>query len=109
MTYWSLIVLAAATFTSVSISALSHILIVPPGVYFFIKWIKERDFKLDFNFLSLFLLLIICILSVVLNWSEIDSPMKNIVKTKYFLIALLSVFAIKNTQKNFFGDKHYSI
>jgi len=105
ITYAGLIVLALGIFTSVSFSALSHILLVIPGLYFFYSEIKSKEFNPPAHWWALSLLTIICWLSVFSNWSEIEAPIKNLLKTKYFIIALLSYFSFKNLKLRFLTSK----
>jgi len=109
MTWWSLIVLAIGTYTSVSFSALSHILIIIPGGYFTYKAIKEKRFHLDLSSLALLLLFVVIIVSVILNLDIVAKPIKNIFKGKYFIIALLSIFAFRETFKNYIDDRKIKI
>jgi len=104
MTYAGLIVLALGTFTSVSFSALSHILLIIPGIFFFYRAIRAGSFKAPLHWWALALLTVVCWLSVLSNWSIIESPMKNILKTKYFIIALLSYFSFKDLKESFLTE-----
>lgn len=101
LVYAALIVLAIGIFTSLTFSSVAHILLVIPGVYFFSYWLKHRDFKPKKSVFALGAMIVICWLSVIANWDEIDRPFKNIFKTKYFLIAFLSYFSIHYTKKEF--------
>ncbi len=109
MTWWSLLVLAIGTYTSVSFSALSHILVVIPGGYFTYKAFKEKRLNLDASALSLFALFIVIILSVLFNLDLVERPHKNILKAKYFLIAFLSIFAFRETFANYLDQKKIKI
>ncbi|MBC98959.1 MAG: hypothetical protein CME63_14545 [Halobacteriovoraceae bacterium] len=108
-TYAGLIVLALGIFTSVSATALSHILLFAPGIYFALRFIKNRDFKLSSHWWAMFFLFIVSIFSVLMNWSDMPSPMKNIIKTKYFLIALLSSFSFHYFKENYLTDKRIKV
>ncbi len=101
LVYAGLIVLAIGVFTSVTFSSLAHILLLIPGVYFFSHWLKHRDFKPKKSVFALGALILICWLSVISNWNEMDKPLKNIFKTKYFLISFLSYFSIHYAKKEF--------
>lgn len=93
-------VLAVGIFSSISLSALSHVLIFIPGCYFAFEFIKKLDFKKIK--MSMYFMDLICfsiLLSVVFNWSEIESPLKNLFKVKYFILALLSVFSYREQLK----------
>lgn len=92
-----------------SFSALSHILLFPMGVYFFIHNLKEKSFTPRPSFYALFGLTIICWLSIIFNWSEIEKPMRHILKTKYFIVALLSSISFFYLKKNWLNEKRTKI
>jgi len=106
MTWASLIVLALGIFTSVSFSAVSHVLLIVPAIYFTFIAIKNSDnLNLPLSAWALVGLIISIILSVVFNLDILDRPLKNISKAKYFLIPLLSVFAFREIFKNYIDQK----
>lgn len=109
MTYIALIVLSFGIFTSVSITALSHILLVVPGFYFAFKFYKNRDFQLPSHWWALAFLFLVSIFSVLMNWTEIEHPIKNMIKTKYFLMALISTFSFHYLKKDFLDNKKIKI
>lgn len=97
LSYASLFVLGLASLTSVSLGAVSHILLVIPGIYFLIKFIKEKK-EIPPVPLSLWVLLILILviaLSVVFNLDILEKPWKNFAKVKYFVMGVLAVFAFK--------------
>lgn len=97
LTYASLFILAVGIFTSVSISAISHVLMVIPGLYFFYKDFIKKEKPIKLSGSSIFLLLMIgsIILSVVFNLDILENPLKNLFKIKYFIIPWLGVFAVQ--------------
>lgn len=105
LTFASLVVLAIGIFTSVSFSALGHILIFIPGVYFTIRLYKEREINLGKSYWALIALCVAIILSVLFNTDIIGRPHKNILKIKYFLLALMGVPAYFYTYKNYMTEK----
>ncbi|EQC43367.1 O-antigen ligase [Bacteriovorax sp. Seq25_V] len=105
LTLASLFILAAGIFTSVSVTAASHVLIFIPGIYFSIKFYKERPFKLPKSFWALLAMCIAIIISVLLNTDSIARPLKNIFKIKYFVLSLLAIPAYFYTFKDFMQDK----
>lgn len=106
MTWASLVVLAMGIFTSVTFSALSHILLVVPAIYFTVQHFKTPNRpKLSMSSWALLGLIVSIILSVIFNWDIIDRPLKNISKIKYFLIPLMGVFAFRETFKNYIDNK----
>jgi O-antigen ligase len=105
----SLFILAFATFTSVSISAGAHILIIVPGFYFLFKGVKDKGIELPKSFIALILLWVFSVMSVPFNLDSISHPLKNVIKTKYFLIAILSSYAFYYLKKDFLTEKHKKI
>ncbi|CBW25253.1 putative membrane protein [Halobacteriovorax marinus SJ] len=97
LTYASLFILAVGIFTSVSISAISHVLLIIPGVYFFYKDFIKKEKPIELSGSSVFLLLMIgsIILSVIFNLDILENPLKNLFKIKYFIIPWLGVFAVQ--------------
>ena len=110
LTFASLIVLCLGLFTSITLSSLSHILLFIPAVYFFLTRAKEVDFK-RVN-LSVYFMDLIClglVLSVFANWEEMDKPEEHLFKVKYFLLALLSIFAYRETLTHYLDTKKISL
>lgn len=105
LAYFSLLVLAAGIFTSVSLSAVSHILVVLPGLYFLFRHLKERKFALSKSAWALVVLIAIIFLSVFTNLNIVPHPLKNIFKSKYFIIGILSFFAFTEIFTNYLDDK----
>ena len=80
LTYASLLVLAAGIFTSMSFSALGHIFIFIPAIYFSIKFYKERPFKLSPSYWALLGISITIALSIVFCvdfWESDDEMLKE--------------------------------
>lgn len=105
LTYAGLIVLVLGIFTSVSGSALSHIFLLVPGLYFALKFFKNRDFKLSSHWWALAFLFLVSVFSVLMNWTDIEHPLKNLGKTKYFFLALISTFSFHYFKENYMTDK----
>ncbi len=102
LTFGSLLALCAFTFTSFSLTALSHILIIAPGIFYFIKAIKAKKDIFSYSSLSLLLLVVVALLSVFVNWSELINPVGKVAKVKYLLIGFLSIFAYREIWKSGF-------
>ena len=100
-----IIILALGIFTSVSFSALSHVLLLPTGLFFFYKWIKGRDFEIPMDAWALIAVIFACWLSVVFNLDILQKPFKNALKTKYFIIGFLSLFSFYYLNRDFLDDK----
>lgn len=110
LTYSSLVVLAIGIFTSVSLSAISHILIIPPVLYFLFKEPRELKGALFFKtFLGLSLICLTIALSVIFNLSILSEPMKNLAKMKYFLLPLLSLPAYCALYREYLNEKKIKV
>lgn len=109
LTYAGLIILALGVFTSVSATALSHIFLFVPGLYFGFRFFKNRDFKLSSHWWAMAFLFLVSIFSVLMNWTDMPHPVKNIIKTKYFLIALISTFSFHYFKENYMTDKRIKV
>ena len=105
ITYAALIVLAVGTFTSITISALSHVLFLISGLYFLIRFIRKRDCNVRWYFWGLVALWISCVLAVVFNWSIMEKPFSHLLKSRYFLIGILSWFALKYCSREYLTVK----
>jgi O-antigen ligase len=92
LTFAALFILALATFTSLSISAGSHIFILIPGLYFLYKKSNQQLSKSSWALIGLFLSVV---LSVVFNLDIIERPVRHIFKGKYFLFAVLWMIAFR--------------
>ncbi|TNF30470.1 MAG: O-antigen ligase family protein [Deltaproteobacteria bacterium] len=108
LSFASLVILAFATFTSLSISAGAHIFIVVPGIYFFFKHFKQKR-QLPWSAKVLFLLFVTVIASVLVNTAIIEHPVRNILKGKYFLFALFFLVSFKEVFKNYMNEKRIRI
>ena len=96
ITYASVFVLALFTFTAFSLSALHHLLIFIPGLYFLTLTIKRDGLlQLSKSSWTLLALVVIAVISVLLNFGDIARPYKNIFKLKYFVLSLLAIFAYR--------------
>jgi len=106
LTFASIVVLVFFTFVSVSITALSHIFIFLPGIYFLAKAIQEKNYCLSKSGSALFALIIIGIVSIILN----PMPLTKIFGLKYyFLGGILAPFAYADNFKYFFSKKKTKI
>ncbi len=100
LVYYSLIILAIGAFTSISLLALSHVLLIPPLIYFTIY----SDKNLAPSQKALFGLCIAIVFSIIFNWEEILN-LKDSFKLKYFLIPALAIFAYREAFKNYIDFK----
>jgi len=93
LTYVSVLILAIFLFVSFSVSALHHILIIVPGVFYLYKNWKDNNLKLSYSSWALLGVVVMAILSVVFN--NVPNPMRIILKLRYFLIGILLIFALE--------------
>lgn len=93
LTFISLLFLSVGIFTSISLSALSHIFITIPAFVGAYQFYKRPSGKLPISFWLLVLFFVTIVLSVLFNLSDIEKPIKLIFKGKYFILAALSIFA----------------
>lgn len=101
--YGSLMILAIGLVTSMSMLALSHILIIIPALYF----LPKVDYKkVSLSAWALLVLSIIIVLSVLVNQDIAINGFKPVSKVKYFLFGILMIFpfsyyfmAEKNSKK----------
>jgi len=109
LAYAALIILAIGIFTSVTVSAVSHILMLIPGFYFLWIEIKNGDLQLKKSSYCLLLLLLIVICSVVFNIDIIKFPIKNILKGKYFLMGILGIFLLRHLFNHYLDHRKKKI
>lgn len=85
--------LLIGTFTSVTIQGAYQVLFSIPLAYYTWKALG-RGFKLPASSWLLLAFSLVALLSVLLNWSEIPKPTKNLGKIKYFLMGALGIFPV---------------
>ena len=103
LTWISLFILAIGAFTSISFSALSHVLLFFPALYF-----TFRDFRwkgLSKSWWALLFLISTIVISVWGNWNQMHEPIKNLLKIKYFLLGLLGVFAYRAAFTDYLNER----
>ena len=108
-TFAALIVLAMGIFTSITLCAISHILFLFSGLYFFCKFLRNKKWILPPKVWGLVALGISCILSVFANWEYVDNPFYHLSKNKYFLVGLLSWFALQDCYREYLTAKKIKI
>ena len=107
LTYASLLVLSVGIFTSVSFSALAHILLVVPACHFFYK--NFATYKLSKTAWALVGIMVTIILSIIANLDILPHPFSNLFKIKYFLIPFFGIFALASIPKSYFTKKRIGI
>ena len=105
MTYAALLVAAVGIFISISFVGLAHMLFFMPGIYFVGVYLRNKSFSLPLRFWGLFLVWATCVLSVLFNLDILKQPSYNLLKSKYFLIGMLSFFAIHYGAKKYLNKK----
>ena len=91
MTYASLWSLALFSFVSLSASALSHILIVVPALYFFYKSFKSGELNLSGSSIALLATIVFAIVSIIFA-PDIARKFKQVTKLKYLLIGVMAIY-----------------
>ena len=99
MTYYSILCLALFSFTSTSLSALSHILIIPPAIYYVYVNLREREYKISISSWALLGAVFFGIISVIFA-PDISKKFYKISKLKYLLIGFGSIFAYRAALKD---------
>lgn len=107
LTYVALLVLSVGIFTSVSFSALAHLLLVVPAGYFFYR--NFTSYKLSKASWGLLGVILTITLSVIVNMDILPDPFRNLLKIKYFIIPFFAIFALTAIPKNYFTDKRIGI
>lgn len=93
LTYASLISLALGLFTSITFSALHHIFLIIPCIYF----LNKTDFRSwPKSAWALLVLIVIIFLSVVVNSDKMVEGYFPLTRTKYYLFGLLSIAPISS-------------
>jgi O-antigen ligase len=106
MIYGSLIILAAGLLTSMSLLALSHILLIIPIFYF----LPKTNFKgWSKSTWALVAMTVAIILSVFLNQDIAVNGYKPLSKSKYFFFAFLSIAPFSYFFKNSLDEKKIKI
>lgn len=100
LAYLSLLVFSVGIFTSVSISAVGHILLFIPGLYFTFRDFKELKENMSASFICLTLLTLASLISVGMNLDIMEKPLSHLFKTKYFIFGLLGFMAYMPYLKN---------
>lgn len=91
---WTFWVWSAFIFTSFSVSALGHILILPPCLYFAYANFKEKKYKLSYSQLTLIALIIIIFVSMLVNFEDYEKPLKMFLKSKYYFFGCFGTIAL---------------
>lgn len=105
MIYGSLMILALGLLTSMSALALSHILIVIPGIYF----IFHADYKnFPVSAWAMLALVVVLICSIIFNQDIAINGFKPISKVKYFLLGFLALAPLCWYFKKYSTDKKIS-
>lgn len=113
LTFYSLLMVAIGAFTSITVSSISHILILLPCIFFTYLFLKENK-KDVLNYFSLSQwcllgLILLMIFSIIFFWLKYDDSLKHFFKFKYFLLPLLGVFAYREAFKNYIDLKKRKI
>ncbi len=90
--FLSIMVLLGSLFVSISIMAISHILIVVPSLNYLVK--NFKGVPITKSMWALLGVIGAGVLSVIANWNTVhDKPLIHILKLKYFIISFISIWA----------------
>ena len=103
--YGSIMILALGVLTSISLLALSHILIAVPALYFLPKTNFREWSKSTWSLVALTFFIII---SVFFNQDIAVNGYKPLSKSKYFIFGFLSIAPFSYYFKNYFNEKKIS-
>ena len=109
MTLLSLAALAMFVFTSNALSALSHLLIFFPGIYFTTQWLKSGVRLSKSSWCLLGFIIVAVIATFFAPDIDVGRKFKLISKLKYFLIPVMAIFAYDSALKNLITKKHIKI
>ena len=98
MTYLSIWALALFSFVSLSATALSHILIIIPGLVYFTQKARSGELDIEKSSWALIVMIVVGILSI-LNAPDISNKVKMIFKLKYLMIGFLAIFPLRELFK----------
>lgn len=83
--------LAIGILISVSILGAHQILLFLPVLFYLYKELKNKEIKISKSSIFLFLFMIACLISLIVNFSDLRNPSKSFGKIKYLFIALGSI------------------
>lgn len=99
--YIALCLLAVTMFTAFSVAAGFHILMFVAGLPILFTKIKNKDLSFSKSSWSLIALIVFSMLSVFIN----GAPVKNILKLKYFIVAIISIPAFELLLEKYMDQK----
>lgn len=103
--YISLVLWATAAFSSVTLIALTHIVMLAPTIYFFVKSLKENDYEASASVKVLMLICLVAIISIAINYSQISNPIKSMSRIKYYVMGFAIVPVLKYGFKSYLDIK----
>lgn len=89
----AIVFLLVGTFTSVTVQGGFQVLFAIPLAFYFWRALG-RDFQLPASSWWMLAFAAVALISVLVNWSDIPRPTKNLGKVKYFIYASLGIFPI---------------
>lgn len=103
--YISLVLWATATFSSISLVALTHVVMLAPTIYFFIKSIRENDYEASSSVKVLMTICLVAVISIAINTGLISNPIKSMSRIKYYVMGFGIVPVLKYGFKNYLTEK----
>jgi O-antigen ligase len=89
----AVVFLLVGTFTSVTVQGGFQVLFAIPLAFYFWRALG-RDFQLPASSWWMLAFAAVALASVLVNWSDIPRPTKNLGKVKYFIYAAIGIFPI---------------
>jgi O-antigen ligase len=101
LTYWGILSVAFGVFISVSVPSLFHILTIVPAVLVNLQMLKEKKLNLPLSAWVLLLIILLGLVSNIVNFNELNDPVRSFGKLKYFLFAVLSIGLFREAFKSY--------
>jgi O-antigen ligase len=92
----SLFMLALGILTSVTLLSIYQLLFLIPLIYYSYQVVQQKNYQLPKSAWWLLAFILVGILSIVFNLSNIPAPGKSFGKLKYFVYGLAGIFVLRN-------------
>jgi O-antigen ligase len=84
--YISFVLWALSAFSSITLVGVTHIVMVAPAVYFFVKGMKEGELSFSASSKVLMAICVVAVFSIALNYNDIMKPIKSMTRIKYYMM-----------------------
>lgn len=103
--YTSLVLWALSTFSSISLIALTHVVMLPAVIYFFIKSYRENTFDFSASSKVLMGICLVAIVSIAINYNDIIRPIKAMTRIKYYVMGFSLIPALRYLFTHYMSTK----